>query len=390
MRGALLFLLLSLPSYGAVLPVQRGPVVAQLNARLGVLNGTRSLGGLQTAFAEQVLATPQRPEEFAARAALAQAVAEPGAGIPALAGQLRAAGGEKAESAAQSLEELGAKLEKLGAEELSASAAELVARFDGLTAAPGESIDLSAIPTEQDGPSAKKALKKLKKVVADIRPLHKLLSTSDRGLYVGIQAIDAAGKDGIVDHGMSGLNPGKIRTTGFKAPSAEEKLEHYLARVRRALGGKGNITVHIRTHYEDLINPILHGTLPPAQIEKRYREIVAFERELAESGYTLLKIFLVIDKDEQRKRLQDRIDKPHKRAKFDMGDLKTREKWDELHAVYAEIIARTSMPWAPWHVIGADSEPRRNLAFAERLYKTLKHMRLKLRDFPELDGVIVR
>lgn len=189
---------------------------------------------------------------------------------------------------------------------------------------------------------------------------------------------------------MSGLNPGKIRTTAFKAPSSDEKLEHYLARIRRALGGKGNITVHIRTHYEDLIHPLLDGTLSKNQIDKRYKEIIAFERELSETGYTVLKVFLAIDKEEQRARLQDRIDKPHKRAKFDMDDLKTREQWDKLHRIYAEIIARTSMPYAPWHVIGADSEPRRNLAFAKLIRKTLEFMRLKLREFPELDGVKVQ
>ncbi|MBI3288564.1 MAG: hypothetical protein HYZ74_03495, partial [Elusimicrobia bacterium] len=287
---------------------------------------------------------------------LLQAVADPKVELPRLAESLRASGGRKAARAADSLERLGRRLLERDGQGHSSKAAALLSAFDGGTAAPGERIDFRAIGSDQPGPSEKKALKRLPREIAKMRPLHKLLSTSDRGLFIGIQAIDAAGKDGVVDHGMSGLNPGKIRTTAFKAPSAEEKLEHYLARIRRALGGKGNITIHIRTHYEDLINPLLYKTLPKDQIEKRYKEIIAFERELIAAGYTMLKVFLVIDKEEQRLRLQDRIDKPHKRAKFDMNDLKTRARWNELHRVYAGIIARTSMPYAPWNVIGADSE----------------------------------
>lgn len=402
--ASFLALFLALPSFAQVarvpvlasplVPAFRGPVISELNSQLKPLLAADSMPSLQAAFAASIAPTPvaATPEAFAARAAIVQAVAAPATALPDIVRSLRAAGGSKAEKAADRLQELGKTLNSSpdAAQSVVADAAALNARFDGSTALPGEAVDLSAMPTLSKGVSEKKALRKIKKEVKKANKLEDILGAAKtQAVLVVIQGMDAAGKDGVIKHGMTGLNPAWTKIASFKKPTAEEAREDFLARIRRQVPGPGIIGVFNRSHYEDIAAPTVYGTFTKEEIEARYAKLVAFERELAERGVKVVKIFLHGSKDVQRERLQRRLDRPDKRWKFAPADLETRKKWNEFRAVYGSILARTSTYWAPWNVISADNKPRRDLAFTRLLRKTLQRMGLAYPPAPDLDGVTI-
>lgn len=384
-----------------VVPVARGPVVAAINLQLAPLAAALSgpalspALGLTAAFQSKVAPAPSvaaTPAVFAARSALISALAAPKTELPALAASLREAGGEKAEAAAKSLEKIGRALEAAKPEEreaLAAAAASLSARFDGATAAPGEAVDLSIVPTnDEDGKSAKKAGNKLKKEVKDLNALEDILAAAKtQAVLVVIQGMDTAGKDGVIKHGLTGLNPAFVRVAAFKKPTAEEAAQDFLERIKKEVPKPGIIGVFNRSHYEDIIVPSVYGTLDKKTVEERYARINAFELELARSGVKVVKIFLHVSKDVQRERLQNRIDRPEKNWKFSSSDLETRKHWDELQNVFGSILARTSTWHAPWNVIAADDKSRRDLAFTTILRKTLSRMGLAYPSSPDLKGV---
>ena len=384
-----------------IVPVARGPVVNAINLQLAPLTAALSgpavspTLGLTAAFQAQIAPAPAvaaTPAVFAARSALISALASPKTELPALAASLREAGGHKAEAAAKSLEKIGRALEKAKPEEreaLAASAAALNARFDGATAAPREAVDLSIVPTnDEDGLSAKKAGKKLKKEVKDLNKLEDILAAAKtQAVLVVVQGMDTAGKDGVIKHGMTGLNPAFVRVAAFKKPSAEEAAQDFLERIRKEVPKPGVIGVFNRSHYEDIIVPTVFGTHDARTVEERYARINAFELELARQGVKVVKIFLHVSKDVQRERLQARIDRPEKNWKFSASDLETRKHWDELQAVFGSILARTSTWHAPWNVIAADDKPNRDLAFTKILRKTLQRMGLAYPESPDLRGV---
>ncbi|MDD5303466.1 MAG: hypothetical protein PHS14_10185 [Elusimicrobia bacterium] len=384
-----------------VVPVARGPVVAAINLQLAPLTAALSgpalspALGLAAAFKAQVAPAPAlaaTPAVFAARSAVAAALASPKTELPALVASLREAGGRKAEQAAKSLETIGRALEAAKPQErkaLAAEAAALNARFDGATAAPGEAVDLSLVATDDEGgPSAKKAGRKLEKEVKDLNALEDILAAAKtQAVLVVIQGMDTAGKDGVIKHGLTGLNPAFVRVSAFKKPTAEEAAQDFLERIKKEVPKPGIIGVFNRSHYEDIIVPTVFGTLDKKAVEERYARINAFELELARQGVKVVKIFLHVSKDVQRERLQARIDRPEKNWKFSASDLETRKHWDELQSVFGSILARTSTWHAPWNVIAADDKPRRDLDFTTLLRKTLSRMGLAYPPSPDLKSV---
>ncbi|WP_246725223.1 polyphosphate kinase 2 family protein [Beijerinckia sp. L45] len=194
----------------------------------------------------------------------------------------------------------------------------------------------------------------------------KLYANGTWSVLVVLQALDAAGKDSTVKHVMSGVNPQGVTVTSFKAPTANELAHDFLWRISAALPERGKIGVFNRSHYEDVIvgraRPELLGQsrLPPRVAqdvrvwERRQDDIVAFERHLANEGTKVLKIFLNVGREEQKKRLLARLDDPDKTWKFDAGDLKTRALWPAYHEAYQTVIAATATPEAPWFVVPAD------------------------------------
>ena len=196
-----------------------------------------------------------------------------------------------------------------------------------------------------------------------------------RSVLVVLQGIDAAGKDGTINKVMEAFNPQGCPVTSFKVPSTEELAHDYLWRIHKAVPRTGEIGIFNRSHYEDVLVVRVHGLVPKAVWSKRYDQINDFERHLVDNGTTIVKFFLSIDRDEQRKRFQDRFDDPTKRWKFSMGDLEEREHWDDYQAAFDEALTKTSTEHAPWHVIPANRNWFRNLAVATILADTIADLK---------------
>lgn len=202
----------------------------------------------------------------------------------------------------------------------------------------------------------------------------KLWAERKRALLVVLQGIDTSGKDGTVRGVFNQCGPLGVEVTAFGRPSEEELAHDYLWRVHLATPAKGMIGVFNRSHYEDVLVVKVRKLAPPDAIEQRYEQINAFEKQLSENGVTLLKFMLHISKDEQRERLQERLDQPDKNWKFNPADLEDRALWGEYEAAYESMLARCSTPWAPWRVIPADKKWRRNAIIAAVVRKTLEDM----------------
>lgn len=210
----------------------------------------------------------------------------------------------------------------------------------------------------------------------------KLYAGDEWSILVVLQAMDAAGKDGLVKHVMSGLNPQGCHVHAFKAPSAEELDHSFLWRCMRVAPARGTITIFNRSHYEEVlvvkVHPELLGKqkLPPQLIhkgiwEERYEDINNFELHLARNGTRIIKIFLHVSKDEQKRRFLERLEKPAKNWKFSLGDLEERKLWDQYQAAYEEMLAATTTKHAPWYVIPADHKFVARAAVAEILTDTI-------------------
>ncbi|WP_338769102.1 PPK2 family polyphosphate kinase [Massilia sp. METH4] len=204
----------------------------------------------------------------------------------------------------------------------------------------------------------------------------KLYAERERKVLLVLQGVDCAGKDGTVHRLFRKINPMGLRPVRFDVPTVAETARDFLWRVHIAVPRKGEIAVFNRSHYEDVLHPVVYDKIDGADTGRRYAQIRDFERMLAESGTTIVKVFLHISKEEQRRRLQARIDDPDKHWKFDPEDLKHRERWDDYHAAYAKAIAETDAPHAPWYIVPADSKPHRDLAVASLLAETMQAMNL--------------
>jgi PPK2 family polyphosphate:nucleotide phosphotransferase len=199
----------------------------------------------------------------------------------------------------------------------------------------------------------------------------RLWAEAKRAVLVVLQGIDAAGKDGTIKKVMTAFNPQGSPVTSFKVPSVEELAHDYLWRVHKAMPRRGEVGIFNRSHYEEVLVVRVHELVPKAVWSKRYEQINAFERHLADNGTTIVKFFLAIDKEEQRERFQARYDDPTKRWKFSMGDLDERKLWDAYQAAFDDVLSKTSTDAAPWYVIPANRKWFRNLAVASILADTI-------------------
>jgi PPK2 family polyphosphate:nucleotide phosphotransferase len=189
--------------------------------------------------------------------------------------------------------------------------------------------------------------------------------------------MDAAGKDGTLRGVFGQMSPLGVRTVGWKAPTETEKAHDYLWRIHQQMPGAGEVVVFNRSQYEDVLVPVVNGWLTPEQQQQRYAQINDFERMLSETGTLVVKFMLHISQDEQRLRLQERLDDPAKHWKFDENDLQVRAQWSDYQQAYAHLLAATHTPWAPWTIVPADSKTHRNLMVATLLRELLHNLDLR-------------
>jgi len=202
----------------------------------------------------------------------------------------------------------------------------------------------------------------------------RLYAEGKRALLVVLQGTDTAGKDGTIKHVFKETGARGVVVTAFRKPNEEELAHDFLWRAHLAAPRRGFIGIFNRSHYEDVLIGRVRNLAPQDEIEKRYDQINAFEKLLADNGIRILKFMLHISKKEQAERLQERLDKPEHRWKFNPSDLEDRKLWDEYQAAYDVMLDRCSTGWAPWHVIPADHKWARNAAIAAIVRETLEEM----------------
>ncbi|MDP8948315.1 MAG: polyphosphate kinase 2 family protein [Actinomycetota bacterium] len=242
---------------------------------------------------------------------------------------------------------------------------------------PGERVSLAEIdPGQTEHYRRKKDVKKeLEAQRRRIRDLQeRLYAENRRGLLIVLQAMDTGGKDGTIKHVFEVINPQGCRVSSFKAPSAEEANHDFLWRYHKSVPAKGRIGIFNRSHYEDVLIVRVKDLVPEEVWRPRYGIINDFERTLTAGGITVLKFFLHISKDEQRRRLQARLDDPEKRWKFSSNDIKERALWDAYQAAFEDAISNCSTEHAPWYVVPANKKWYRNLVVARTIADTLEAM----------------
>ena len=263
---------------------------------------------------------------------------------------------------------------------------------DLLRVEPGSKFRLKDIdPAETHGHDKESAAAELQKGLDRLTDLQdRLWAEARHPVLVVLQGIDTAGKGGTLKHVMGAFQPAGCAVTSFKVPTVPELAHDYLWRVHSRTPGKGEIGIFDRSHYEDVLVVRVHDIVPKAVWSKRYQHIKAWEQMLADEGTTIVKFFLWISPDEQRERLQARLDEPDKRWKFRLGDLEERKRWDDYVAAYDEALERCSTDQAPWYVIPANRKWFRNLAVAEILGDTIEALNPQYPPPPEdLTGVVV-
>jgi PPK2 family polyphosphate:nucleotide phosphotransferase len=249
--------------------------------------------------------------------------------------------------------------------------------------------DTAGLDLDKD--EAKAMLKEDLEHLADLQ--ERLYAHDQWSLLIVLQAMDAAGKDGVIKHVMTGLNPQGCVVHPFKAPTPNELDHDFLWRCASNLPARGNIGIFNRSHYEEVLAVRVHPEflqkqrIPPELIGKdvwknRFKSIRGFERHLARNGTVVLKFFLHVSREEQRRRFLDRLEQPAKRWKFSMGDVEERKLWDKYMAAYEDAIRATSRPEAPWFVVPADHKPFARLVVAKAMIAALEGLDLK---FPKVD-----
>ena len=196
-------------------------------------------------------------------------------------------------------------------------------------------------------------------------------------LLVILQGTDTSGKDGTLRDVFNRMSPLGVHTVGWKAPNEDERAHDYLWRIHRELPGAGETMIFNRSHYEDVLVPPVNGWITPEQTAQRFAQINDFERMLSENGTVILKFMLHISLEEQRERLQERIDDETKHWKFSMGDLDARKQWKQYQEAYEALLNATSTSWAPWTVVPANSKTHRNLMIATLLREALLKLDLR-------------
>lgn len=241
---------------------------------------------------------------------------------------------------------------------------------------PGDRIRLAEIdPGESGGSSKTEATAKIDKLRERLAELQEALyAEHQRSLLIVIQAMDTGGKDGAIKSLCLGLDPNGVQLTNFKYPTAEEKDHDFLWRVHKAEPRKGSVGLWNRSHYEDVLVPLVHGEITKKVWAERCEDINAFEQLLSRNGVTILKFFLHISKEEQKCRLEARLKEPNKLWKFNPGDLKEREFWGDYQRAYEEVMNYCSSKEAPWRIVPSDRKWMRNLVILETVVETLEKM----------------
>jgi PPK2 family polyphosphate:nucleotide phosphotransferase len=224
-----------------------------------------------------------------------------------------------------------------------------------------------------DKDAAKERIKENSKVIIDLA--RKLYAENKRSVLLVLQGMDTSGKDGTIRTIMEGVNPQSCQVTSFKKPSEEELDHDFLWRVHAAVPRRGNIGIFNRSHYEDVLIVRVHSLVPKSVWSLRYEQINAFEKILADTGTVLLKCFLHIDKDAQRKRLQERIDDPEEHWKFNPMDLEERKLWNDYQAAYEDALTNCNTSYAPWHIIPSNKKSYRNLVVSNLLRQALEDLK---------------
>jgi PPK2 family polyphosphate:nucleotide phosphotransferase len=259
---------------------------------------------------------------------------------------------------------------------------------------PGRPVDLGAIdPADTSAaPGGQGRTKEASlQLVERLAALQEILwARGQERVLVVLQGIDTSGKGGTVEHVFGAVNPAGLKVTSFKAPSESERARDYLWRVHANVPAAGEIGVFDRSHYEDVLAVRVLGLVPEARWRARFEHIAAFERMLADEGTTIVKLLLHISKDEQKRRLEARLDRPEKHWKFRPEDLDARKQWDDYQVAFADAVTRTATEHAPWYVIPADKKWYRNWAVASIMVATLEAMGLR---WPEADtdlsGIVI-
>ena len=252
--------------------------------------------------------------------------------------------------------------------------------------APGRPVRLRKL--DPDGavglPISKEAARdELERLTHRLTALQELLYAEHRhAVLVVLQGMDSAGKDGTIRKVFEGVNPQGVRVASFKVPTERERDHDFLWRVHAELPGRGEMVLFNRSHYEDVLAPRAHGTLARPAWERRYRSINAFERTIAEEGTTVLKFFLHISRDEQKRRLEARLEDRSKHWKFRVSDVAERRLWPRYRRAYEEAISTTSTPWAPWFVVPSNHKWLRDLVVSRTIVGALQALRMRYPPLP--------
>ena len=245
---------------------------------------------------------------------------------------------------------------------------------------PRATLNLSDEAADPSGdlPRGDEIERKLEKVTERLGELQQVLYADGKhAVLVVLQGRDASGKDGVVRTVFDACNPQGVRVNSFKAPSATELAHDFLWRVHQVVPERGMIGIFNRSHYEDVLVVRVHELVPKDVWSKRYDQINEFERILTENGVVILKFFLHISRDEQTKRLIERIEDPTKNWKFKAGDLDERKLWDKYNAAYKDALRKCSTEWAPWYLVPANKNKARNYLIAKRIVATLDGLGLE-------------
>jgi len=246
---------------------------------------------------------------------------------------------------------------------------------------PGSAVDLRAIDTAGtagfDGgkDEANRTLAGLTIRLSELQEL--MYAEGKRRVLVVLQAMDTGGKDGAIRGVFGKVNPQGVKVASFKRPTPEDLAHDYLWRIHPHVPGNGEITIFNRSHYEDVLVVRVRALAPEPVWSRRYDHINAFEKLLADEGTTILKFYLHISKDEQKSRLQARLDDPNKHWKFDSGDLAERALWDDYIEAFRVALERTSTAAAPWYVVPSDRKWYRNVVIAQTIVDTLEGLHMK-------------
>ncbi len=216
---------------------------------------------------------------------------------------------------------------------------------------------------------------KLHQELCDLQAM--LYAENKHKVLIVLQAMDTAGKDGVIQHAFKGVNPQGVKVASFKAPSQEELSHDFLWRVHQKVPAAGGIVIFNRSHYEDVLITRVHKMIPRKGWERRFGEIREFEQMLAEEGTLILKFFLHISKKEQKERLEERLKDPDKNWKFSSGDLAERKLWPDYMKAYEDAIGKTGASWAPWYIIPSNRKWYRNLVVLAIIVSHLRGLGMK-------------